>query len=330
MLRELATARLTEYRPELGRSLVADAIDGLLGRAQPADVFRKPTSAEREALVESLAKTYGERLAVAVLPDDVNALVTDLARRFVEMGVLRRAELLSTRSSTLERVGLAANELFGGAKPTVFSRITEELEANRHSPAEGTSEGTELGAVRPSRSHRELGCPGRAVEAWTAGGRGFRPSTGSEARMEPRPVRIKNAQLQAIRETLDKPFAQRLLLWKKTKNDLVEEMSTALQMPGWGNSFTQPIAARIEMLSTGVRMPVAVKVFGTNLEDVQAASQEIATVLREIPAPPTCFRIRSWAKAMSRSRSTAPRRPAMASTSATFRTWWRLRSGARP
>ena len=53
-------------------------------------------------------------------------------------------------------------------------------------------------------------------------------------------------------------------------------------MPGWGNSFTQPIAARIEMLATGVRMPVAVKVFGTDLKDVQAASQEIATVLRGI------------------------------------------------
>jgi Cu(I)/Ag(I) efflux system membrane protein CusA/SilA len=79
------------------------------------------------------------------------------------------------------------------------------------------------------------------------------------------------------------------LLWKKTKNDLVEEMSTALQMPGWGNSFTQPIAARIEMLSTGVRMPVAVKVFGTTLEDVQAASQQIATVLREIPGAADVF-----------------------------------------
>ena len=59
-------------------------------------------------------------------------------------------------------------------------------------------------------------------------------------------------------------------------------MSTALQMPGWGNSFTQPIANRIEMLSTGVRMPVAVKVFGSKLDDIQRVSQEIAEVLRGI------------------------------------------------
>ena len=53
-------------------------------------------------------------------------------------------------------------------------------------------------------------------------------------------------------------------------------MSTALQMPGWGNSFTQPIANRIEMLSTGVRLPVAVKVFGSKLDEIQRVSQEIA------------------------------------------------------
>ncbi len=89
-------------------------------------------------------------------------------------------------------------------------------------------------------------------------------------------------ELAELRSSLEKPFARKLLLWQKTKNDLVEEMSSSLQMPGWGNSFTQPIANRIEMLATGVRMPVAVKVFGTDLKDVQAAGQEIAAVLRGI------------------------------------------------
>ncbi len=72
------------------------------------------------------------------------------------------------------------------------------------------------------------------------------------------------------------------MLWQKTKNDLVEEMDTALQMPGWGNSFTQPIANRIEMLSTGVRSPIGVKVFGADLDEIQRVSQEIAAVLRAV------------------------------------------------
>src|SRR5262249_51307541 len=87
----------------------------------------------------------------------------------------------------------------------------------------------------------------------------------------------------------DKPFADRLLLWRKTKQDLVEEMSTSLQMPGWGNSFTQPIANRIEMLSTGVRLPVAVKVFGSKLDEIQRVSEEIAGVLRTVPGAADVF-----------------------------------------
>src|SRR5208282_3639382 len=76
-------------------------------------------------------------------------------------------------------------------------------------------------------------------------------------------------ELQSLRSALEKPFSDKLLLWQKTKDDLVAEMGTALQMPGWGNIFTQPIINRIEMLSTGVRSPIGVKVFGANLDQIQ-------------------------------------------------------------
>ena len=85
-----------------------------------------------------------------------------------------------------------------------------------------------------------------------------------------------------MRAGLEKPFADKLLLWRKTKAELVAEMDTSLQMPGWGNSFTQPIANRIEMLSTGVRSDVAVKIFGTNLDKIQGVAQEVAKVLRTV------------------------------------------------
>jgi Cu(I)/Ag(I) efflux system membrane protein CusA/SilA len=95
--------------------------------------------------------------------------------------------------------------------------------------------------------------------------------------------------LRDIRAGLDKPFADRLLLWQKTKLDLRDEMDSALQMPGWGNSFTQPIANRIEMLSTGVPLPLAVKVFGANLDEIQRVSQEIAAVLRAVRGAANVF-----------------------------------------
>ncbi len=57
---DLAARQLAEFRPELGRGLVGEAIDLLLSRVELSAVARKPTAAEREALIESLAMIYGE------------------------------------------------------------------------------------------------------------------------------------------------------------------------------------------------------------------------------------------------------------------------------
>jgi Cu(I)/Ag(I) efflux system membrane protein CusA/SilA len=59
-------------------------------------------------------------------------------------------------------------------------------------------------------------------------------------------------------------------------------MDTVIQMPGWGNIFTQPIINRIEMLSTGVRSPIGVKIFGEDLDQLQRVTQEVAAVIRGI------------------------------------------------
>jgi Cu(I)/Ag(I) efflux system membrane protein CusA/SilA len=56
--------------------------------------------------------------------------------------------------------------------------------------------------------------------------------------------------------------AKNVLLWRKTRLELVNEMNGDLQMPGWGNIWTQPIINRVNMLATGVRTQIGVKVFG--------------------------------------------------------------------
>src|SRR5262249_38732852 len=102
----------------------------LLARVEPAAVARKLTPAEREALVGALAETYGDRLAVQVLPDDVSELVNDAARRLVDLGVLRdRPDLLAPTSSLPERAAAAAGDVLGLAKPTLFTRISGRLDA---------------------------------------------------------------------------------------------------------------------------------------------------------------------------------------------------------
>jgi Cu(I)/Ag(I) efflux system membrane protein CusA/SilA len=268
-LRDLAVRRLSEFRPELGRALVGEAIDTLLARVEPAAVPRKPTSAEREALVEALAKTYGDRLAVRVLPDDVTRLVDDAAKRLIDLGALRdRPDLLTPTPALLERATASARDVLGFAKPTLFTRIAEHLEADHTHRLKERAK-----TLNWELFDRAVGAADwAALEGLTKLGRD-RKLIAREA---------NPGELATIRTALDRPFADGLLLWKKTKTDIIEEMSTALQMPGWGNSFTQPIANRIEMLSTGVRLPVAVKVFGSKLDDIQRVSREIATVLRTV------------------------------------------------
>ena len=268
-LRDLAAQRLIEFRPELGRALVGEAIDALLGRVAPAAVARRPTSAERERLVESLSKTYADRLAVHVLPDDVTGLIIDASKRLIDLGIVRdRPDLLAPTHAPMEQALAAVGDALGFAKATLFTRIAEELDAGR----------THRLKERVKSLNWELF--DRAVGAANWSAIEELRKLGHDRKQVVREA--TPGELRALRAVLDKPFAARLLLWKKTKADLVEEMSTALQMPGWGNSFTQPIANRIEMLSTGVRMPVAVKVFGSNLDDIQRVSREIAKVLRTV------------------------------------------------
>ena len=81
--------------------------------------------------------------------------------------------------------------------------------------------------------------------------------------------RKDDADLRSLRAELDPPFAKRLFLWHKTKNDIVQEMDSVMQMPGWGNIWTQPIINRVDMLATGVRTMIGVKVFGDDLNTIQ-------------------------------------------------------------
>ena len=85
---------------------------------------------------------------------------------------------------------------------------------------------------------------------------------------------------------MEKPFQDSVIFWpRKTgpKGDLVDdEMGRVLQVPGWSNIFTQPIINRIEMLSTGVRTDIGVKVFGPDLDTIDRVCKEIETALKPI------------------------------------------------
>src|SRR6202030_3714262 len=74
-----------------------------------------------------------------------------------------------------------------------------------------------------------------------------------------------------------------------TVDGLIQEMDRALQFPGLSNAWTMPIKARIDMLSTGIRTPVGVKVLGTDLAVMEGLARQIEAVLRTVPGTTSAY-----------------------------------------
>ena len=74
-----------------------------------------------------------------------------------------------------------------------------------------------------------------------------------------------------------------------TWDDLIDEMDRALQLPGQSNAWTMPIKARIDMLTTGVRTPVGIKVFGANLDEIQRIGESIERAIKPLPGTRSVF-----------------------------------------
>jgi Cu(I)/Ag(I) efflux system membrane protein CusA/SilA len=74
-----------------------------------------------------------------------------------------------------------------------------------------------------------------------------------------------------------------------TVDRLVSDMNAALQFPGVSNAWTMPIKARIDMLSTGIRTPVGIKVYGSDLAEIDRLSKQVEAVIRKVPGTTSAF-----------------------------------------
>jgi Cu(I)/Ag(I) efflux system membrane protein CusA/SilA len=79
--------------------------------------------------------------------------------------------------------------------------------------------------------------------------------------------------------------------WRKgmTIDKLIAEMDEALQFPGVANSWTMPIKARTDMLATGIRTPIGIKVFGTDLVEMERLAKEIEAAVRTVPGTTSAY-----------------------------------------
>ncbi len=96
------------------------------------------------------------------------------------------------------------------------------------------------------------------------------------------------APLEMFETTINlKPESQ----WRTgmTVDALIAEMDAALQFPGVANAWTMPIKGRTDMLSTGIRTPVGIKVFGNSLEQLEQVARQVEAVVRSVPGTTSAY-----------------------------------------
>jgi Cu(I)/Ag(I) efflux system membrane protein CusA/SilA len=255
---------------------------------------------EIEKLVQALTSDYGLWLVKNPTLEDVTKICQEVARRLAEIRDPKNSSVrvlpdpvgaLALKESLLPDLLNQAAEFLGAEPKTFATEVLKTLSVQR----------TTLWRERVKKINWELF--DRGVEAFTwlaleevtkeASNRGLLSGAphGAEARrFAEQAGKVHDQQVippfVALREELEKPFADRVFLWPRQsgpKGDLVDdEMGRVLKVPGWANIFTQPIINRIEMLSTGVRTDIGVKVFGKDLDTIDRICKDIEAALKPI------------------------------------------------
>lgn len=80
-------------------------------------------------------------------------------------------------------------------------------------------------------------------------------------------------------------------IWKDhiSYEELIAEMDAKMRLPGWTNSWTMPIKNRIDMLSTGIKTPVGLKIFGADLKKIEETGLHLEMILKDVPGTRSVF-----------------------------------------
>lgn len=75
----------------------------------------------------------------------------------------------------------------------------------------------------------------------------------------------------------------------KTQDELIDEMNAALQIPGLANLWVQPIRNRIDMLSTGIKSPVGIKIAGPDLNVIEQIGEKVEATIKQVPGTRSAY-----------------------------------------
>jgi len=305
-LRELALRRYQEFERRLEVSITRFAIEdflrlerdaGWLKTSEKTDSDKTTETQQIDELTDRFAGEHGRWLALNPTREEVGRLVQRVARDLNDRGKLPDlVAAMELKERGLARVWSLAIEAFGGEHQPLAAKLLQRIERKR------------LDHWRDAVAKIDWELFDRGVEAYdrhaleelakAAASQSLVPKSEQGSKL----AKLAETSLQAernqdfdrrvvddfaeLRGQVEGPFKKRVLFWPRRagpKGDLVDdEMGRVLQVPGWSNIFTQPIINRIEMLSTGVRTDIGVKVFGPDLEIIDGVSKAIEAALKPL------------------------------------------------
>ena len=121
----------------------------------------------------------------------------------------------------------------------------------------------------------------RIIKAFPEVERVFGKMGRAESATDPAPLEMMETTVML------KPRAQ----WRPglSTDSLIEEMNSALQIPGMGNVWVQPIRNRIDMLATGIKSPVGIKIAGPDLTVIERIGRDIEAIVKTVPGTMSAF-----------------------------------------
>jgi Cu(I)/Ag(I) efflux system membrane protein CusA/SilA len=299
-MRELALTRFREVERELEPVLTRQAVAEVVGRFRRAGDLRSDAM-EDEKLIErqarELTSEFGPWLTKNPTLEDAARLSQAVARRLAEAGAINDAvDALALKEPPLKQIRDQLWELVGREHKTLAGEVLRSVVKER----------SQYWRNRVKEINWELFDRGVETYTWCAleevarGARGRGLLSGASLGKDTSRFLEEAVQAQlgketnpkafeafaSLRQELEKPFAAKVFLWPRQsgpKGDLVDdEMNRVLQIPGWSNIFTQPIINRIDMLSTGVRTDIGVKVFGPDLATIDGVCKDVEAALKPI------------------------------------------------
>jgi copper/silver efflux system protein len=288
-MRELARRRQRDFEPVLAKTLVMATVNDLLDHLRrKGELKGEPTAVQIDQLADGLVEMHGLLLVEVPRREEMSRMLSTTVDKLAQLGfVVKNPDLLLLPPSPWIDVRDAFATAIGGEKTTLVSQFFDGFE--KRLDDQWRERVKLMNWELEDRAGREM------VGALTEGLRRHAQASGASDQT------LTDEDLQPIRQSREKAFIEHTYLWHKLKTDLVKEMDSELQMPGWGNIWTQPIINRVDMLATGVRTMIGVKVYGPRQEDltretveggvkktvvaepgIQSVSNEIAAVLKGI------------------------------------------------